>query len=379
MSCYRLAGFGVCALFALMSPSNMRGIFSRVKRKSVLGDMAFPSFRRYRLLAVLAFHPFQNSARIMPWYYNQNNERIEVTIRQLLSLAENGEITPDTQVEIDEGNIIPARRMRITDREGNRTRLPFRDIPPQHDSVPEPTPIPVSVPSPVERQVFCTSCGKSINEQADFCPSCCIEPTGHRMYCRQCGIALNSEQVICSQCQTPLPEIQGPQQFCTYCGNPVAKQAKSCLSCGCAPTEHKKFCRKCGVATNPEQIICIRCGAEMPKPTQKLPITATRKRWSANPESPTWAPNSESTLSPPRFFDIFDIGFTRFITNVWISIIWIIVIIGHCSVVPFVYFSLSDNLLVALLLTLLSLLGSRMLLELIIVIFRIETNTRESE
>jgi len=44
MSCIRLAGFGVRAPFALMSPFDVCGIFSGMKGKSVLGDMAFPFF-----------------------------------------------------------------------------------------------------------------------------------------------------------------------------------------------------------------------------------------------------------------------------------------------------------------------------------------------
>ena len=94
-------------------------------------------------------------------------------------------------------------------------------------------------------------------------------------------------------------------------------------------------------------------------------------------------PGDQSPASEqwPGFFDI---GFTRFISNTWISIIWFIVIGVHflaaigamiCSAavespVPF---------LIALFAVPISLLFSRMALELEVIFFRIETNTRESK
>jgi len=81
---------------------------------------------------------------------------------------------------------------------------------------------------------------------------------------------------------------------------------------------------------------------------------------------------------------IFDIGFTRFISNTWISIIWVMLITAHflaaigatiCS------FYVGDPVpfLIALFAVPISLLFSRMALELEVIFFRIETNTRESK
>ena len=40
----RLAGFEVCAVCAYIAVQFLHGIFSGMRRKSVLGDMAFPSY-----------------------------------------------------------------------------------------------------------------------------------------------------------------------------------------------------------------------------------------------------------------------------------------------------------------------------------------------
>jgi len=99
-----------------------------------------------------------------------------------------------------------------------------------------------------------------------------------------------------------------------------------------------------------------------------------------------------SSGDAPRLFDIlFDIGFTRFVTNVWISFIWVIVIIVH--VLGFIALLIGAGMMIAgggngaefaAFLTmilgtvglLLSFLFSRISLEVIIVIFRIETHLR---
>jgi len=84
---------------------------------------------------------------------------------------------------------------------------------------------------------------------------------------------------------------------------------------------------------------------------------------------------------------ILDIGFTRFISNTWISIIWVILIIAHFLVAVgaiFMAFNTDQTLgtisLLAVPLTaLILLLSSRMALELAVIFFRIETNTRETK
>ena len=83
----------------------------------------------------------------------------------------------------------------------------------------------------------------------------------------------------------------------------------------------------------------------------------------------------------------FDIGFTRFISNTWISIIWCIVIIVHFlgAIGAMSYAFNTDgttgviSLLAVPLITLVSLLSCRMALELEVIFFRIETNTRETK
>ena len=106
------------------------------------------------------------------------------------------------------------------------------------------------------------------------------------------------------------------------------------------------------------------------------------------PESPF--SNSPFTASPEQSSGgLLDIGFTRFITNTWISIIWVIVIVVH-FLTPCVVFVAAANMagggaavmtafMLSIPLTLLSLLFCRMGLEVLIVLFRIESNTRATK
>jgi len=91
-----------------------------------------------------------------------------------------------------------------------------------------------------------------------------------------------------------------------------------------------------------------------------------------------------SQQASPGFFDI---GFTRFISNTWISIIWCIVIVVHfLGALGTVFYAFNMDgttgvisLLVVPLLTAISLLFFRMCLELEVIFFRIESNTRETK
>jgi hypothetical protein len=102
--------------------------------------------------------------------------------------------------------------------------------------------------------------------------------------------------------------------------------------------------------------------------------------------------NSNSTLNP-SVGGFLDIGFTQFITPVWISVFWIIciilevilflaslVLIGIIATAAGGAFAFAFILLpVSIIFHLLQLLGSRILLETIIIQFRIEKNTRVTE
>jgi len=83
----------------------------------------------------------------------------------------------------------------------------------------------------------------------------------------------------------------------------------------------------------------------------------------------------------PGFFDI---GFTRFISNTWISVIWVILIIAHflAAIAAIAYSSHVGSIvpfLIALFAVPISLFSCRLGLELEVIFFRIESNTRESK
>ena len=83
-----------------------------------------------------------------------------------------------------------------------------------------------------------------------------------------------------------------------------------------------------------------------------------------------------------------DIGFTRFISNTWISFIWVVVIIAHfLGTIGAIFYAFHAeefkdiavlSLFVVPLIALVSILFCRMFLELDVVLFRIESNTRET-
>jgi len=105
-------------------------------------------------------------------------------------------------------------------------------------------------------------------------------------------------------------------------------------------------------------------------------------------EIPGFGERSTRQMPSEASSNFLDIGFTRFITNTWISFIWVLVIVAHilgflvglgCSLwmtaeTGFGFFLLW--LLFGTPLTLLSLLFSRIALESAVVLFRIESHLR---
>lgn len=114
------------------------------------------------------------------------------------------------------------------------------------------------------------------------------------------------------------------------------------------------------------------------------------------PEPPKPAPPHR----PSGLFGIFDIGFTRFIANTWVSILWFLTIIitvvyGMLLLAVGLFFGVSNLIssdsayekigafviicgvmILVPVLTALQLIGYRLFFELLIVIFRIETHLR---
>ena len=86
-------------------------------------------------------------------------------------------------------------------------------------------------------------------------------------------------------------------------------------------------------------------------------------------------------------FGVFDIGFTRFFSNIYVSIVWVLIIIFHfCGALSTIWgaFRMDEmtgvvSLVLVPLITVISLLCSRMTLEACKAFFRIEKNTRETK
>jgi TM2 domain-containing membrane protein YozV len=158
--------------------------------KSVLGDVAFPSFLTVLPLVVLAFNPLPcNYARKpMPnfFYFDQTNQKQgPVNEQQLKVLAAQGVIGPNTPLETDNGYQGVAGQIR-----GLFTTAspPFTQA--THA---------VFVPSPTTNR-FCTNCGVPVSENAVTCMSCGAKPTAYRKFCQYCGAVLGPAQAMCIKC-----------------------------------------------------------------------------------------------------------------------------------------------------------------------------------
>ena len=58
-----------------------------------------------------------------------------------------------------------------------------------------------------------------------------------------------------------IKETKGNIMYCTNCGKEVDEAAVACTKCGYAPKSENKFCYNCGAEINEKQVMCIKCGA----------------------------------------------------------------------------------------------------------------------
>jgi hypothetical protein len=251
---------------------------------------------------------------------------------QLIALAKNGSITPDTLIENESGKQTKAE---------NIAGLFPRPVPP----------VPPIAATP--------------------CPHCGATVTADEKFCGSCG-----------------KSILVPAQLCPHCGTTVAVGEKVCYRCGKSPSQPVKPTVEpvSGRFNTPDNILYDpRFGntqINLDNPPLKLD----------NP-----LPSSAAGFLDIGFTRFLDIRFTRFITPIWLSVIWVICIVsnvisflaslvgigiityvasGNPAVGVFVFLL---GLPVFIILHLLSLLFSRIALELIIVLFKIEKNTRGTE
>jgi len=60
--------------------------------------------------------------------------------------------------------------------------------------------------------------------------------------------------------------------YCTNCGKEVNEKAIACPSCGFSPKSEKNYCYECGAPTKEKQIICTNCGVELKNGTMNFSI-----------------------------------------------------------------------------------------------------------
>jgi hypothetical protein len=64
--------------------------------------------------------------------------------------------------------------------------------------------------------------------------------------------------------------------YCTTCGKSVEEKAAVCLGCGCPPLAGRKFCWNCGQETDPQAVVCTGCGAALTAPPPPANVTLPR-------------------------------------------------------------------------------------------------------
>lgn len=123
--------------------------------------------------------------------------------------------------------------------------------------------------------MFCKTCGKEVNKNAEFCLNCGVNPKTGNAHCYNCGVTTNPEQEICISCGVNLrknivnsSDINNlSKSFCRSCGNEVNEKAEICTNCGIKPLNGENYCQNCGAHTRVGQEICTSCGFRL-KQTQ---------------------------------------------------------------------------------------------------------------
>lgn len=119
--------------------------------------------------------------------------------------------------------------------------------------------------------MFCKTCGKEVNKNAEYCLSCGVNPQLGNAYCYNCGVDTNPEQVVCVACGVNLEKNvssssnvnESTNMFCKGCGSKIHEKAEICTSCGIKPLNAHNFCQHCGSETTEEQEICTSCGVRV--------------------------------------------------------------------------------------------------------------------
>ena len=118
--------------------------------------------------------------------------------------------------------------------------------------------------------MFCKTCGKEVNQNAEFCLNCGVNPQTGNAYCYNCGVNTNPEQVVCVVCGVNLEknvsrnaDSNDAKAFCKGCGSKVNEKAEICTSCGINPLNGHNYCQNCGATTTAEQEVCTSCGVRV--------------------------------------------------------------------------------------------------------------------
>lgn len=120
--------------------------------------------------------------------------------------------------------------------------------------------------------MYCRTCGKEVNQNAEFCLNCGVNPQSGNAHCHNCGVNTNPEQVVCLACGVNLEQrnvsngynsAESSKAFCKSCGSKVNDKAEICMTCGINPLNGHNYCQNCGAPTKAEQEICTSCGVRV--------------------------------------------------------------------------------------------------------------------
>lgn len=58
-------------------------------------------------------------------------------------------------------------------------------------------------------------------------------------------------------------EKEGTIMYCRTCGKELNNNADVCMNCGCKPQKGRKYCQNCGSETTENQDVCVKCGIKL--------------------------------------------------------------------------------------------------------------------